>query len=73
MAAAWNALFFLGGLWFPLWWLGLFGDFVLAVLIAERVGRVVPLGAAGPTSARSPSAFRCSPWWRGSSSSTPAS
>ncbi|MDX9859625.1 MAG: ABC transporter permease [Rhodospirillales bacterium] len=42
-AVAWNAVFFASGLWFPLWWLGLFGEFVLAVLIAERVGRVVPL------------------------------
>jgi ABC-type nitrate/sulfonate/bicarbonate transport system permease component len=40
--AAWNVAFFAFGLWFPLWWLGLLGDFVLAVLIAERVGRVVP-------------------------------
>jgi len=40
---AWNAVFFAAGLWFPLWWLGLFGDFVLVVLIAEWVGRVVPL------------------------------
>ncbi len=39
---AWNALFFAAGLWFPLWWLGLFGDFVLAVLIAERASHLVP-------------------------------
>lgn len=41
-AAVWNTVFFAAGLWFPLWWLGLFGDFVLIVLLAERVGRVVP-------------------------------
>lgn len=41
-AVAWNAVFFAAGLWFPLWWLGLFGDFVLAVMVAERVGRIVP-------------------------------
>jgi ABC-type nitrate/sulfonate/bicarbonate transport system permease component len=40
--AAWNALFFAGRLWFSYWWLGLLGEFVLIVLIAERVGRVVP-------------------------------
>jgi len=40
---AWNAIFFAAGLWFSLWWLGLSGDFVLAVMIAERIGRVVPL------------------------------
>lgn len=40
--AVWNVVFFAAGLWFPLWWLGLFGDFLLVVLIAERVGRVVP-------------------------------
>lgn len=39
---AWNVAFFVSGLWFSLWWLGLLGDFVLVVLIAERVGRVVP-------------------------------
>jgi NitT/TauT family transport system permease protein len=38
----WNVVFFAFGLWFTLWWLGLVGDFVLVVLIAERVGRVVP-------------------------------
>jgi ABC-type nitrate/sulfonate/bicarbonate transport system permease component len=41
-AIGWNAVFFAFGLWFALWWLGLLGDFVLVVLIAERVGRVVP-------------------------------
>ncbi len=41
---AWNVLFFAAHLWFSLWWLGLFGNFVLAVLIAERVSHVVPLG-----------------------------
>jgi ABC-type nitrate/sulfonate/bicarbonate transport system permease component len=40
--AAWNLVFFAFGLWFPLWWLGLLGDFVMIVLIAERVGRIVP-------------------------------
>ncbi len=40
--AGWNVAFFVFGLWFSLWWLGLLGNFVLAVLIAERVGRVVP-------------------------------
>jgi len=39
---AWNVAFFAAGLWFSLWWLGLLGEFVLAVLIAERVGRIVP-------------------------------
>lgn len=38
---AWNALFFGAGLWFPLWSLGLIGNFVLAVVLAERVGRAV--------------------------------
>ncbi len=40
--AAWNVTFFVAGLWSSLWWLGLLGDFVLVVLVAERVGRVVP-------------------------------
>jgi len=39
---AWNALFFIAGLWHGLWWLGLAGDFALVVLIAERIGRMVP-------------------------------
>jgi ABC-type nitrate/sulfonate/bicarbonate transport system permease component len=40
--AGWNAVFFAGGLWFALWWLGLLGNFVLVVVIAEQVGRAVP-------------------------------
>ncbi|MGE0252982.1 MAG: ABC transporter permease [Alphaproteobacteria bacterium] len=39
---AWNAAFFAAELWTPLWWLGLFGSFVLVVVIAERIGRTVP-------------------------------
>lgn len=39
--AAWNAVMLAAGLWHPLWWAGLLGNFVLLVLIAERVGRVV--------------------------------
>jgi ABC-type nitrate/sulfonate/bicarbonate transport system permease component len=39
---AWNGLFFLAGLWQPLWWAGLFGEFVLIAVLAERVGRLVP-------------------------------
>jgi NitT/TauT family transport system permease protein len=42
VAAAWNALFSATGLWFPLWWLGLAVDFILLVMVAERIGRVVP-------------------------------
>lgn len=40
--ALWNALFFALGLWRPAWWLGLAGEFVLIVVVAERVGRMVP-------------------------------
>jgi NitT/TauT family transport system permease protein len=38
----WNGILYLAGLWAPLWWLALFGDFVLVVLAAERIGREVP-------------------------------
>lgn len=38
---AWNGILAGVGLWDPLWWVALLGDFVLAVLIAERIGRVV--------------------------------
>jgi NitT/TauT family transport system permease protein len=38
----WNGALALTGLWRPLWWLALFGNFVGIVLIAERVGRIVP-------------------------------
>lgn len=37
----WNGLFAGLGIWGPLWWVALAGDFVLAVFIAERIGRVV--------------------------------
>lgn len=40
--AGWNAAFFAASLWTALWWLGLGGSFVLAVMIAERVGHAVP-------------------------------
>lgn len=42
LAAAWNAALGLTGLWRPLWWIALFGNFLLMVLAAERVGRAVP-------------------------------
>jgi NitT/TauT family transport system permease protein len=42
VAAAGNALLYVAGLWRPLWWLALFGNFVLIVVAAERVGRNVP-------------------------------
>jgi len=42
LAVVWNAVFYATGLWRTLWWLWLFGNFVLIVLSAERVGRVVP-------------------------------
>jgi NitT/TauT family transport system permease protein len=38
----WNGLLHLVGLWRPWWWLALAGNFVLLVVIAERVGRNVP-------------------------------
>jgi NitT/TauT family transport system permease protein len=41
-ALLWNGALAAAGLWRPLWWAALFGDFVLAVLAAERIGRVVP-------------------------------
>jgi ABC-type nitrate/sulfonate/bicarbonate transport system permease component len=37
----WNGALSLTGLWRPWWWLALVGNFVLIVLIAERIGRVV--------------------------------
>jgi NitT/TauT family transport system permease protein len=40
--AAWNVVFFAARLWFPAWWLGLAGEFILIVVLAERVGRLVP-------------------------------
>jgi len=42
LLVGWNAAFLLGDLWPALWWLGLLGNFVLIVLVAERIGRVVP-------------------------------
>jgi NitT/TauT family transport system permease protein len=39
----WNGLLHLVGLWRPWWWLALAGNFVLLVMIAERIGRAVPL------------------------------
>lgn len=41
-AIAWNLILVATGLWRSLWWLWLAGDFVLIVLAAERIGRVVP-------------------------------
>ena len=38
----WNAAFAVTGAWWHLWWLGLAGDFALVVLVAERIGRMVP-------------------------------
>lgn len=38
-----NGALYLAGLWRPLWWLALAGNFVLLVLVAERIGRIVPL------------------------------
>ncbi len=40
--AVWNAAFAVAGLWWTLWWLGLAGNFALVVMIAERIGRMVP-------------------------------
>ena len=44
LAIAWNAALYLTGLWGVLWWLALFGNFVVVVMAAERVGRAVPPG-----------------------------
>jgi ABC-type nitrate/sulfonate/bicarbonate transport system permease component len=41
-AAVWNAGLDLLGLWGRWWWLALFGNFVLLVMTAERIGREVP-------------------------------
>jgi NitT/TauT family transport system permease protein len=41
-AVVWNAALYFTGLWGLLWWLALLGNFVLVVLAAERVGRIVP-------------------------------
>lgn len=41
-ALVWNLLLVATGLWRHVWWLWLFGDFLLIVLAAERIGRVVP-------------------------------
>jgi NitT/TauT family transport system permease protein len=41
---AWNGVLFLAGLWAPLWWLALAGNFVVLVLAAEWIGRAVPPG-----------------------------
>ncbi|MCB9162081.1 MAG: ABC transporter permease [Caldilineaceae bacterium] len=40
--AGWNLLISLTGLWEPLWWLALTINFVLIVMLADHVGRVVP-------------------------------
>jgi NitT/TauT family transport system permease protein len=42
VAAVGNALLYVAGLWRPLWWLALLGNFVLIVVAAERIGRNVP-------------------------------
>lgn len=42
IAIAGNALLYVAGLWRPLWWLALLGNFVLIVAAAERIGRNVP-------------------------------
>jgi len=41
-AVIWNAVLYFDSLWRPLWWLALTGNFVLLVVVAERVGRSVP-------------------------------
>jgi hypothetical protein len=38
----WNGVLYLAALWAQLWWLALFGNFLLVVLAAERIGREVP-------------------------------
>lgn len=38
-----NGSLYYAGLWQPLWWLALLGDFVLIVMAAEQIGRSVPL------------------------------
>ena len=40
---AWNGVLWAFALWRPLWWLALLGNFVAVVLLAERVGRIVPV------------------------------
>lgn len=41
--AVWNGVLDLAGVWGQWWWLALAGNFVLLVMIAERIGRDVPL------------------------------
>ena len=41
--AVWNGVLYAAGLWASWWWLALGGNFVLLVMIAERIGRAVPL------------------------------
>jgi len=38
-----NAVFFIGGLWQSLWWLGLLVNFVLIVAVASRISEYVPM------------------------------
>jgi NitT/TauT family transport system permease protein len=42
VCVVWNGALYLTGLWATIWWLALFVDFVLIVLVAERIGRDVP-------------------------------
>ncbi len=42
-AVVWNGALVAASLWRPLWWLALTGDFVLIVVVAERIGRQVPV------------------------------
>lgn len=39
----WNIIMFSGGLWQNYWWLGLFGNFIFIVLLAEKIGQNVPV------------------------------
>ena len=39
----WNGILYAAALWRPYWWLALLGNFVLTVIAAEQIGRVVPL------------------------------
>ncbi len=41
-AVVWNGALALSGMWRPLWWIALAGDFLLVVVGAERIGRAVP-------------------------------
>ncbi|MCG8349821.1 MAG: ABC transporter permease [Chloroflexales bacterium] len=38
----WNLLMTLLGLWMSYWWVGVFGNFFLIVLLGEQLGRIIP-------------------------------